>query len=415
MASKQLSPDDCEIRGPRTREEVERIADLYGKAFNRYEWHIHHYRDLLYRRVPREQWRLSRTLWAPDGTPVAHVRIADRTMRLGAALLRMGGIGDVCTHPFHRKRGLMRRLFAHCVEYMRDEPYDISLLGGIPRFYDKFGFITATAGWSLQLPRAQVARLEPPYRGRRATRGDGAAILKLFRDDLAIRDGGMLRPGRLWLDRGLKEKFARVLVDGKGRIRAYTWGGPDGDAFVLREVSLGRRPSRDGIVSVMADLAKLARRCEKPNLRIDLPPEHPIGRFCVADGCSLRRHIGHRGGGMARITNLASLCDHMAPEWQRLLAASPAAAWTGRLRLKTDIGTVDLAIAPGTLAPQPPVGRAAAVLRADQGQLTRLLLGFHTPAAAVLLEEVRITPVARPLAAALFPPRALTIFPADRF
>ena len=415
MHPKHVDPDACEIRGIETRDEAELVADLYGKAFRGYEWHYRNYTDLLFKRVPREQWRLSRVVWTPDGVPVASVRIADRTMRLGSVMVRMGGIGDVCTHPFCRKLGLMRRLFTHCVEFMRDEPYDLSILGGIPNFYDKFGYITAHGNWTLQLPRGQVARLRGPHAGRRARRSDADAVERLFRGDLAIRDGAMLRPDRGWLGRGLKDRFARLLVDDKGQARAYYWGAPDGDAFALREVSLGRKPDRDGIVSVIADMVKVAKRCEKPNLRFDLPPEHPIGQFCVADGCTLRRNIGHRGGGMARITNLETLCSRMAPEWASLLAASPAAGWRGRLRLKTDMGTIDLAVSPGAVEPQPPEGRTTALIAADQGKLCRLVLGFHSPATALMLEEVRITQAALPLAEALFPPRGFVIFPADHF
>jgi len=415
MHPKHVDPNACEIRGVETRAEVEQVADLYGKAFRGYEWHYRNYTDLLLKRLPREQWRLSRVMWTPDGVPVASLRIADRTVRIGSVMVRMGGIGDVCTHPFCRKLGLMRRLFSHSVDYMRAEPYDLSYLGGIPNFYDKFGFITVHGHWSLQLPRAQVARLKGVYAGRTARRADADAIERLFQADLAIRDGAMLRPGRRWLTRWLKDRRLRLLVDAKGRARAYYSASPDGDAFVLHEVSLGSTPDRDGIVSVIADMVKVAKSHEKPNLHFSLPPEHPLGQFCLADGCTQRRSIGHRGGGMARITNLETLCAHMAPEWARLLAASPAAGWCGRLRIKTNIGTLDLAIAPGSVVAQPAKGRAAAEIAADQDKLCRLVVGFHSPATAALLGDVRITKAALPLATALFPRRAFAIFPPDRF
>jgi len=413
-----------EIRGPRTRAEVVALADLYGKAFANWPRLYANYQDLLLRRMPREQWRLTRAMWTPDGTPIAQVRIADRTMRLGAALVRVAGIGDVCTHPTRRKRGLMRTLFAHVNQFIRDEGYDLSLLFGIPNFYDKFGFITAASNDWLIVARQQFARLKPPLAGRRARAADAEAIRRLHLDDLATRDGAMARWGDLWARRAAREKWCRIVEDGRGRPVAYWRGEPrPDDAFALTEVALGRSPSRDAIVSVLADLARCARVCEKPRLRIELPPAHPIGQFCLADGCEAHRWIGHRGGAMARIVRLESLCRRMAPEWERLLAASPAAGWTGRLRLTTDpsttlragIGAVDLAIAEGRLRPEAPSGRARAVIEAPQGSLCRLVVGFHPPAAAVLLGEARISPAARPLAAALFPTRSLAFFPTDRF
>ena len=410
-----ISPETCEIRGIESRDEVKLVADLYGKAFGRYEWHYNHHVDVLLRRVPRGQWRLSRVLWALDGTPVAQVRICHRVMRLGSALLRVAGLGDVCTHPFHRKRGLMRHLFAHCLEFMAHEGYGLSLLWGIGRFYDKFGYITAFSDGTLQMPRDQVARLNGPYRGRRVAPTDLDALVKLHRDDYAIRDGAMRRPGTLWAERALEQKFVRVLVDGTEQPRAAYWATPDGDALVLKEVYLGRKPDRPAILSVLADLVKLAKTCETPQLRFELPPEHPIGRFAVADGCQVRRYHGHRGGAMARVIDLDALATHMAAEWTRLLAASPLAGWTGRFRLDTGTASLDLVIAGGQVVPAPAEGRATATLRASQDKLTRLLLGLHPPEAALMLGEIRLTRSALPLATILFPARPLHVAPADRF
>jgi hypothetical protein len=264
------------------------------------------------------------------------------------------------------------------------------LLWGIGSFYDKFGFVVGLSGETFQVSRSQVARLEGPCRGRRPKRADAKAIARLFQADLAIRDGAMERPGRLWLTRAVRDKWMRVLEDDKGRLLAYYRAHPDGDALILNEVSLGRKPDEAAVVSVIADMAKVAKGCEKPNLRFELPPKHPLGQFCVADGCEIRRHIGHRGGGMVRIGNLDTLCARMAPEWERLLGESPVAGWTGRLRLKTDpstslragLGTVDLAIRRGKLRPELPKGRTSAIITADQSKVCRLVLGFHTPQAA---------------------------------
>ena len=79
------------------------------------------------------------------------------------------------------------------------------------------------------------------------------------------------------------------------------------------------------------------------------------------------------------------------------------------------MGTLDLVVSNGTIAPSPPKGRASATIAADQDKLTRLLLGFHTPATSLFLGEARISKDAFPLAHALFPQRDLLIFGADHF
>ena len=416
--------DNLDIRAPRTRRELEACADLYGKAFQNYERHYRLYLHNVLQGTPREQWRLSRAVWTPDGTPIAHIRICDRRMRLGAARVRVGGIGDVCTHPFHRKHGLMRRLFDHVLDFLREERYDLSILWGTPRFYDKFGFIVALSDGTMDKSRDQAARFEAVYRGRRAKRADAPAVRRLFEADLALRDGAMERPNGLWFRRALREKTLRVLEDDRGRLRAYYQAAAENDALVLREVSLGPRPDVPTMHSLLADMAAVAKRLEKPTLRFTIPPAHPLGQFLVADGCEVRRWIGHRGGAMARVGHLPSLCAAMVPEWERLLAASPVAGSSGRFRLRvTDPtaphggggGTVDLVLRRGRVRPEPPEGRTPAVLTAAQDKLTRLLLGFHSVSTAKMLGELRVTPAAEPLASALLPGRDLTSFAPERF
>jgi len=332
---KKVDLSRCEIRGIRTRAEVFAVADLYGKAFRSYDWHYSRYVDFLLKRVPREVWRLSRVLWAPDGTPIAQIRVCDRTMRLGATKVRVGGIGDVATHPFYRRQGLMRHLFAHVIRFMNDEGYDISMLWGIPNFYDKFGYVVGLRNPAVEVSRAQLEDLEAPFPGRKARRSDIPALLRLHQADAATRDGAMDRWGDLWARRAVRGGSCRIVEDDPGEPRAYyLWEGDD-RAVVLTEVSLGRRPTRELIVSVLRDLACVARRQEKPTVRLQVAFEHPLARFCVADGCEVRDHIPHRGGGMVRVINLESLCEKMVPEWERLLASSPLAGWRGRLRLKT--------------------------------------------------------------------------------
>jgi predicted N-acetyltransferase YhbS len=407
--------DDLEIRGIATPAEMEAAADLYGKAFRGYEWHYRRYRGIMERWVPRSQWRLSRMLCEPDGTPVSHIRICHRVMRLGAALVRVGGIGDVCTDPFRRKRGTMRRLFAHVLEFLRDEPYDLSLLYGIPRFYDKFGYVVALRHTTLQMPRQQAERFASAWRGRRARRSDAADVLRLFRADARTRDGAMERPDPAWVSHAGEEEEIRVLTDERGRARAYYRCRPDGDVVLLNEISLGSRPTREAVEAVLADMVRVARKHEKPNLRFELSPGHPVARFCAADGCEIRQYIGHRGGAMARIGNLETLCDRMAPEWERLLDGTAIARWCGRLRLETDMGRIDLAIARGRVRPCAPEGRAEARIVADQDKLCRLVLGFHAPATAQQLGEARFVGDALPLAAVLLPERHVDIFKHDHF
>ena len=41
-----------------------------------------------------------------DGSLVSYMRAAPRTIWIGTAKVKMGGIAEVCTHPDYRKRGI---------------------------------------------------------------------------------------------------------------------------------------------------------------------------------------------------------------------------------------------------------------------------------------------------------------------
>jgi predicted acetyltransferase len=64
----------------------------------------------------------------------------DLPMRIGDAVIRMAGIGDVYTEREHRMKGYMRYLYEDTLTYMTEEGYDVSMLFGIPDFYTKFGY-----------------------------------------------------------------------------------------------------------------------------------------------------------------------------------------------------------------------------------------------------------------------------------
>jgi predicted acetyltransferase len=73
---------------------------------------------------------------------VSHLWINDRTMRIGSARLRIGGIGGVGTDRKHRNRGYSKLCMEAATELMSLKGYDLAFLFGIRDFYDKYGYIT---------------------------------------------------------------------------------------------------------------------------------------------------------------------------------------------------------------------------------------------------------------------------------
>ena len=70
------------------------------------------------------------------------VMINDLQMRIGAAQVRIGGIGGVSTDRNHRNKGYSRMCMEAAVDWMSSNGFDMSFLFGIRDFYDKYGYTT---------------------------------------------------------------------------------------------------------------------------------------------------------------------------------------------------------------------------------------------------------------------------------
>src|SRR4026209_476441 len=78
-----------------------------------------------------------------DGQRISRVVIIPMLMRIGAAVLRMDGVGGVETEEGFRNRGYSRRVMETVVEQIKAGDASLATLFGIQDFYQKFGFATA--------------------------------------------------------------------------------------------------------------------------------------------------------------------------------------------------------------------------------------------------------------------------------
>src|SRR5437867_873767 len=78
-----------------------------------------------------------------DGGSISRLWIVPFRIRIGAAAVRMEGIGGVGTDDEYRNRGYSRRVLEATVERMLAGEAAVSMLYGIANFYPKFGYATA--------------------------------------------------------------------------------------------------------------------------------------------------------------------------------------------------------------------------------------------------------------------------------
>jgi Acetyltransferase (GNAT) domain len=88
-----------------------------------------------YHNDPRREAALIRVACTEDGSIVSSCRVFPKTISAGKGrTLEAGGIGEVCTHLDHRKRGLSNHLLHHSMDSMKARGMQTSLLHAAPAF-----------------------------------------------------------------------------------------------------------------------------------------------------------------------------------------------------------------------------------------------------------------------------------------
>lgn len=390
-------------------DELQKIAQLSARAFTReYATRAKFFFERL--TGPRARPKLARVLEA-EGVPVASVRIQDHKVQLGAAVLRLGGIADVGTDPDHRRHGYASRLMRDCVRFMTAEGYDISLLFGLQDFYDRFGYATAMAGTSLTLSAADAAKAPRLWRGRPFRGLDAPAVKRLFRSMGRAIWCNVARDNSDWDFRKNRFDHARVITGKGGKVVAYSVFALDAGTLNVTEVGAVGDAAVYG--SLLRDLAETAKSERATQLRLHLPPDHPLALYLTDYGISFSLQYPRNGGGMARILNLESCIKKMLPEWSlQLQAAGFHQALS--FNLKTDLGRVNLRCGRGRIRLGSAVASSLQV-RLPQSRLTQLLLGYQPPDFVLSKPDVRVAGELRPLLRVLFPQRYAFLWPHDHF
>ena len=225
---------------------------------------------------PRSDASLVRVMMECDGDGsevevASSVRVFRRVLSLGGGggsdgAIEAGGIGEVCTHPNHQRRGLAKLLLKDAVDIMRSSATDdrleeggrmrISLLHAAPEFRPVYakagGYRSVRSGWSevrVDASRLSEGRSSPRIR-RAAFPRDGPRLRDLHRGFSERRLVTVVRTAEYWNEYVSAELGDTLLVledDGTGEIKAWMSIRRRGGRYQLREfgMDLGKN-SRDG-------------------------------------------------------------------------------------------------------------------------------------------------------------------------
>jgi len=328
-----------------------------------------------------------------DGRLVTHWGVYDMPMRIGSAVVRVAGIGNVATHADYRNRGYMSATARASIAAMRSAGYDLSLLFGINDFYHRFGYIRAWATRTWRVRLAELPKKLPRVRLRKLSLRRCTEWSAPANRYYAGLTGTMVRPtyvrGRFagdWQAHGWR--------DGRGRLIGYVVAWVHDNALDVVD-AVGRSEQ------VLAALAALTRKAGQNEMRIfDLHPLCPLGKYLRRHSCRIETLYRPNGGAMMRIINLRAALDKLTGELSRRLKASALRAWRGTLVLGDGRESVNLTIRRGRVR----VGGATRSRHAVRGRhLGRLLLGADEPGEIIEAGRMKVTGDARWLVEALFP------------
>lgn len=118
-----------------------------------------------------------RLIWREAGTVCAHMAMLLRAVRLGEAVITVGGLADVATDPDHRGKGLAAALIAAAIAEARAAGVPFLLLFGEAGLY-------AGAGFKAQANPIRLVDLRGMQtRGLRHKSGKGLMVLTLGEQD----------------------------------------------------------------------------------------------------------------------------------------------------------------------------------------------------------------------------------------
>jgi predicted N-acetyltransferase YhbS len=278
-----------------------------------------------------------------DGRIVSYVRVSDRPIHIGFAVVRMGGVGAVTTHPDHRGRGYSTAVLWDAVRYMEREGYDLSMLfTGIPRHY-------ARLGWApLPEHRFSLVTAEPPPVDTAYTvrdfdeRRDLDAIIGIYNRYNEQRSGTMARSRQHWLDQHSRDlgimpswvvertaPSSRRPASDRGEHSSQVVAYLRGEANELRElaylpehqqavVPICARAMREAPHVAMRSPAELGAHGE-PLIRGDLTKSHPALELLAQWSPRPIRHEETEGM-MVRVIRLAPLMQKVAPVLEQRLS-----------------------------------------------------------------------------------------------
>lgn len=339
------------------------------------------------------------------GRLVSSLQLFPKPVRVGGASTRMGGIGNVATHPRYKGRGHATRLLKRAIQLMREEGYGFSVLfTKIPDFYRRLK-------WEVASPRHKYAisalrassRSSGNFQVAPLRVNDLAAVMKMYEAANERRTLSVLRSRECWrrqLDHRLDETERSVVVKRGKHVLAYgRYKMTERRVWVIEAGCSPGPDSRAALQELLGFVGKHALREGLSHISVYVPSDHLLVSEVLVRGGRDETKID--SGLMVRIISLESLLEEILPELNDRVSDQH---FSGRIRIQTEEETTSLVIRSGEI-------KIAArkkgddVYKVGNRVLAQHLTGYLSPSQALEKGLARAKPSVAKFVDALFKPK----------
>jgi len=267
------------------------------------------------------------------GRIVANVSILEKTVRIGRARFRMGGIGAVTCAKEYRGQNLPSICMEDALATMRRAGMSLSFLlcgQALSGYYPRFGYTETWPEQALKLETRHLKDLQSTLRVRSYKAADAAALADLYNAAAAATSGSVIRDARRFHFGVLREDLlATSKADPQGCVHVFerSTGVPpvrrgrssnqhNPRAYVVCRAGefweAGFQPGDDEAASGV--LAWLRERCGKDLTLNYLSAAHPLWKFARRFPHTLKGGMRWSHGGMGAILDVKTFLSALQPE-----------------------------------------------------------------------------------------------------
>jgi predicted N-acetyltransferase YhbS len=340
-----------------------------------------------------QQWRILED----NSQIIGAVHIRKDWLRIGKTKILKGDVGDVSVCPTMQGKGIGSLILNDTLKWMKGNHYDLSRLGGLCRYYSRFGYqrfirryfefnvgTLARAGASnvlegvIPLTDTELAciRSFDPVKDHSGGSKLAESFGKLYNgSSFTVAEqppppGGKIDPLNLVYEEDntivghieVAESETEV-SDFEARIRIYLHGYEKTKPYVIK-----------ALIAHINNYA-FARGIKRMTARI--PFDAAIIQALAATPLRFKtvETYGGISGNMLQIVNLESLLSRISPELEQRLAESTTVSWHGIVNLKTAKDSALLKLDAGKISVVNS-GTVAATITIPEVQLMRMILGI---------------------------------------